>query len=151
MLTNLCFTLILSFYTSTFLTYICLFIKWTQMLRRLHYLFTRIVRLFFILQTFLLLFYICLKPRLFCISHHKTTSEHHKNFDSILQKEFCDSRQKWEKRLHPVGSSVPGQAYGLRYFAKFSDFFETQCWQLCRSLFMHEVWVLSEVFTPNSI
>ena len=38
-------------------------------------------------------FYICLKPTLFCISHHETTSEHHKNFDSILQKEFCDSRQ----------------------------------------------------------
>ena len=34
------------------------------------------LRLFVILQTFLLLFCTCLKPRLFCTFHHKTTSKH---------------------------------------------------------------------------
>ena len=33
------------------------------------------LRLFVTLQTFLLLFCICLKPRHFCTSHHKTTSK----------------------------------------------------------------------------
>ena len=34
------------------------------------------LRLFVILQTFLLLFHIYLKPRLSCTTHHKTTSKH---------------------------------------------------------------------------
>ena len=65
------------------------------------------LRLFVILPTFLLLFYECLKPRLFCKSHHKTTSKHPRiqEFWLYFAKKFCDSRLKWEKLPHPAGSS----------------------------------------------
>ena len=64
------------------------------------------LRLFVRLQTFLLLFYICLKPRLFCTSHHKTTSKHPRiqNFWLHFAKNCCDFSQKREKRFHPAGS-----------------------------------------------
>ena len=65
------------------------------------------LRIFVKLQTFLLLFYICWKPRLFCISHHKTTSKHPKTqkFRPYFAKTFCDSRLKLGKRPHTAGSS----------------------------------------------
>ena len=51
-------------------------------------------------------FYICLKPRLFWTSHHKTTSKHHRiqEFGLYFAKFFCDFRQKRRKRSHPSGS-----------------------------------------------
>ena len=65
------------------------------------------LRLFVILQTFLLLLYICLKPRLFCTSHHKTTSKHPRiqKFWLYFAKAFCNPRQERGKPLHPAGSS----------------------------------------------
>ena len=91
------------------------------------------LRLFVILQTFLILFYICLKPRLFGTFHHKTTSKHPR-----IQ-EFCKKnlwfQTKTSKALPPswlllcLGKPMTcGNAY-FKHFAKSSDFFETQCWQ----------------------
>ena len=101
------------------------------------------LRLFVILQTFLLLFYICLKPRLFFaypITKPPTRTQEFKSFDSILQKKFCDFRQKRTKLPPPswllllLGRPMAcGNAY-VKHFAKFPDFFETQCWQPCLML-----------------
>ena len=66
------------------------------------------LRLFVILQTFRPLFYIRLKPRLFCTSHHKTTTSKHpkiQEFWLYFAKSFCHLRQKRKKRPHPAGSS----------------------------------------------
>ena len=62
--------------------------------------------IFVILQTFLVFFYICLKPRLFRTSHHKTTSKHPRiqEFWVYFAKNFFNSRQKQEKRPHSAGS-----------------------------------------------
>ena len=51
--------------------------------------------------------YICLQPILFCTSYHKPPAStlEFKNFDFILQKTFCDLRQKREKLPYPAGSS----------------------------------------------
>ena len=97
------------------------------------------LRLFVILQTFLLLFYICWKPRFFCIFHHKTTSKQHpktKKFRLYFAKTFCDPQTNTGKApplswlLLRVGRPMAcGNAY-VEHFAKFLDFFETQCWQL---------------------
>ena len=81
-------------------------------------------------------FYICLKPRLLCTFHHKTTSKHpeFKNFDSILQKNSV-TPDKNEKSASPswqllcLGRSMAcGNAY-VKHFTKFPDFFETPRWQ----------------------
>ena len=65
------------------------------------------LRLFVILQTFPLLFFICLKSRLFCTFHHTTTSKQSRiqKFLLYFARKFCDSRQKREMRPHPAGSS----------------------------------------------
>ena len=98
------------------------------------------LRLFVILQTSLLLFHIYWKPRLFCISHHKTTSKHPKTQKFRL---FCKNFLWTWERLEKTGKASPlswfllclgrplvsGNAY-VKHFAKFLDFFETQCWQL---------------------
>ena len=51
--------------------------------------------------------YICLKPRHFCTSHHRTTSKHSRiqEFWLYFAKKFCDPRQKREKSPHLAGSS----------------------------------------------
>ena len=69
------------------------------------------LRFFVILQTFLLLSYICLKPRLFCISYHKTTSKHSiefKNFDSILQKNSVTLDKNGKSAPTQLAPPVPG-------------------------------------------
>ena len=81
------------------------------------------LRLFVMLQTFLLLF---------CTSHHKTTSKHPRiqEFWLYFAKIFSDPRQKQEKRPHPAGSSCVWAGLWLEVtVAMFSDVFETQCWQ----------------------
>ena len=96
------------------------------------------LRLFVILQAFLLLFYICWKPRLFCISHHKNTSKHPKTqkFKLYFAKTFCYPKQKLGKRpplswfLLCLGRLMACGNAHVEHFAKFLDFFETQCWQL---------------------
>ena len=73
------------------------------------------LRLFVILQTFLLLFHICLKPRVFCTSHHKTTSEHPRIQEFCLY--FANSvisDKNWKSAPTQLAPSVLGQAYGLR-------------------------------------
>ena len=72
-------------------------------------------------------FYICLKPKLFCTSHHKTTSKHPR-----IQ-EFC--KKFWWPQTK-TGKAPPlswfllgrpmtcGNAY-VKHFAKFPDFSET--------------------------
>ena len=52
-----------------------------------------------------------------------------KSFDSILQKNFYDFRQKLEKRPHQAGSSCAWVTSTLNTSRSFPDFFETQCWQ----------------------
>ena len=67
-------------------------------------------------------FYICWKLRLFCISHHKTTSKHPKTqkFRLYFAKTFCNfknslwPRQKLGKAPTQLVPPVPGQASGLR-------------------------------------
>ena len=65
--------------------------------------------------------------------------------------------QKWEKRFHPAGSS-DAWAY-VKHFAKFPDFFETECWQPCSVccpfiIFMQrsmnlKLWSKNSIFTFN--
>ena len=53
-----------------------------------------------------------------------------KNFDSILRKNFVTPDKNGKSAPTPLAPPVPGQAYDLgRYFAKFPEFFKTQCWQ----------------------
>ena len=74
------------------------------------------LRLFVRLQTFLLLFHICLKPSLFCTSHHKPLASplEFKNFDSLLQKFSVTSYKNGKSACIQLAPPVPGQAYGLR-------------------------------------
>ena len=86
------------------------------------------LRLFVILQTFLLLLNIFSKPRLLCTPHHKTTSMHleFKNFDSILQKNFVISDKSGKSAPPSLCLGRPmafGNAY-VRHFTKFLDFFK---------------------------
>ena len=87
-------------------------------------------------------FYICLKPKLFCTSQHKTTSKHPRfpEFCLYCAKNFCDSQTKTGKAPVPswlllcLGSPMPcGNAY-VKPFTKFPDFFKTQLWQPWNSL-----------------
>ena len=68
--------------------------------------------------------YICLKLRLLCTFHHKTTSKHPRiqEFDSILQKNL------W---LQIKTGKAPQPSWLLLCLGrpKLPDFFETQCWQ----------------------
>ena len=82
-----------------------------------------------------------LKTKTFCTSHHKTISEHPRIQEFLLYfaKNFCDFRQKREKRLYPAGSSCacaclwPDVTCTVKHLTKFTDFFETQCWQPCHN------------------
>ena len=88
---------------------------------------SRDLRLFVILLTFFLLFYICLKPRLLCASHHKTTNS---RTLTLFCKKILQSQTKTEKA--PPSSWLIlclGRLMTRGNFAKFSNFFETQCWQ----------------------
>ena len=71
---------------------------------------------FVMLQTFLLLFYICLKPRLFAhpITKPPANTLDFKNFDSILQKNSVTSNKNGKSAPTQLASPVPGQAYSLR-------------------------------------
>ena len=77
------------------------------------------LRLFVILQTFLLLFLYMLKTKTFCTSHHKTTSNHPRIQD------FRDFRQKPEKRSHSVGSSCAGPWPAVTLTLSTSQSFQT--------------------------
>ena len=78
-------------------------------------------------------FYTCLKPRLFWISYHKTTSKHSRiqEFRLYFAGNFCDFRQKRDKHPHSAGSSCAwaGLQPAITCFQKFPDFLKTQCWQ----------------------
>ena len=93
------------------------------------------LRLFVKLQTFLLLFYTCLKPRFFAhfITKPPASTLKFKNFYSNLQENFVTPDKNGKCALTQLAPPVPGQAYGhtlstSRSF-RLSDFFETHCWQ----------------------
>ena len=77
-------------------------------------------------------FYICLKPRLFCKSHYKTTSKHPRiqDFWLYFAKKFCNFRQKQEKCPYPVGSFCawaglwPAITHTLSTFRSFQTFWK---------------------------
>ena len=73
------------------------------------------LRLFDIFQTSLLLFYICLKPRLFCTFHHKTTSKHPRiqEFWLYFEKNSVTPDKNGKSAFTQLALPVPGQAYGL--------------------------------------
>ena len=77
---------------------------------------------------FLLLIYICLKPRLFLTFHHKTTSKHPRiqKFWIYFAKKFCDSQTKTGKAPPPswlllcvVRPMACGNAYVKHSFQTF--------------------------------
>ena len=97
------------------------------------------LRVFVILHTFLLLVYICLKPRPFCASHYKATSKHSRFWEFWLYfaKRFLWPQTKTGKVPLPswllqwLGRLIACDNAYVKRFAKFPDFFETQCWQCC--------------------
>ena len=72
------------------------------------------LRLFVILQTFLLLFYICLKPRLFAypITKPPKSTLEFKNFDFILQKISVTLGKNGKNAFTQLVPPVPRQVYG---------------------------------------
>ena len=93
------------------------------------------LRLFVILQTFLLLFYTCLKSRLFCTSHHKPPAStlEFKNFDSVLQKVSVTFDKNWKSAPTQLAPLLPGQACSNAYIKQtlreVSRLILKQCWQ----------------------
>ena len=94
------------------------------------------LRLFVILQTFLLLFFIhAWNQDVFAhlITKPPASTLEFKNFDSILQKISVIPNKNGKSASTQLAPPVPGQAYGsntyVKHFAKFPDFLETQCWQ----------------------
>ena len=55
-------------------------------------------------------------------AHPPASTLEFKNFDSILQKYFCDPRQKREKRPHPAGFSC---AWVITHMLSTSRSFQT--------------------------
>ena len=80
-------------------------------------------------------FYIYWKPKPFCTSHHKTTSKHFRiqEFWLHFAKKFCDFRQNGKAPppswLLCLGRPMACGNSCVKHFAKFPDFFETQCCQ----------------------
>ena len=78
-------------------------------------------------KTFFFIFYSITKP--------PASTLKLKILDFILQKLSVTPDKNWESAPTQLVSPVPGQALAcgnayVEHFAKFLDFFETQCWQL---------------------